>query len=349
MSMSTLTGADVDMTGNARTLEAAPDLFAGGLVMRKKKANLCCPDWPDCPHPTPPVSVPTPEIRSPIGEMTNITPSTTSTAPDSQDDPDNTGEERMYREAYENYQYMRDYGDNQEMNDVGSSATDTSDATTQTDSNATATTEDVVRSPTDQVNDDQSMHKTTPHADESRKNQKRKERKPRNLPTPQPEDMPGTFTQAICSNKTQFTVRPILALTLETVDPLMRAPRKARNIVLKHFEVGLDGVEGLVSGHVQVPETPEVTEEREKRLGPLGAYKKGAGGFFHALKKEQREKGLGQGIWLFWGVRFTKMREEKKNRKPAKWLCFGVPLEASSRVELTDYQKTPTVMLGGGK
>ena len=120
---------------------------------------------------------------------------------------------------------------------------------------------------------------------------------------PDPQAMPGTLTEALC-NWHHLLARPLLALTLDDVTTSIVNPHQPKCILLHHFEVGLDGVEAIVRGYVQIPETLERKQQREERLQKLGMRKSGDGGFSGALKKAQQDKAYGQGLWMFYGMRF---------------------------------------------
>lgn len=172
--------------------------------------------------------------------------------------------------------------------------------------------------------------------------------KERNPPVPQPENMPNTLTEAICSY-IPLEAKSILTLTLERVDAPVHSPTDQRCILLKHFEVGLDGVEGLCQGTARIPETPEVTAERERRVGKIGTFKQGDGGFYKVLKRtQQKEQQYGKGYWYFFGVKFKQTGKERKLRKGGKWFLFGAPIEAVYHLDIKRSQEDITVMLGGG-
>ena len=172
--------------------------------------------------------------------------------------------------------------------------------------------------------------------------------KERNPPVPQPENMPGTLTEAIC-NYMPLEAKPILALTLDRVDSPIPSPTDKRCILLKHFEVGLDGVEGLCQGTVRIPETSERVAEREMRVGKLGTFKQGDGGFYKSLRSaQQKEQQYGKGYWFFFGVKFKQTGKERKLRKGGKWLLFGAPIEAVYHLEVKRIQESCTIGLGGG-
>ena len=172
--------------------------------------------------------------------------------------------------------------------------------------------------------------------------------KERNPPVPQPEKMPNTLTEAICSY-IPLEAKSILTLTLERVDAPIPSPTDQRCILLKHFEVGLDGVEGLCQGTAKIPETPDVAAERERRVGKVGMFKQGHGGFYKTLKRtQQKEQQYGKGYWYFYGVKFKQTGKEKKLRKGGKWLLFGAPIEAVYRLDIKRNQDNVSVMLGGG-
>lgn len=172
--------------------------------------------------------------------------------------------------------------------------------------------------------------------------------KERNPPVPQPENMPGTLTEAIC-NHMPVEAKPIFALTLERVDPPVSSPTDKRCILLKHFEVGLDGVEGLCQGTTRIPETFERMAERERRVGKLGTFKQGDGGFYKSLKSaQQKEQRYGKGYWYFFGVKFKQTSKERRLRKGGKWLLFGAPIEAVYHLDLKRRQESVTILLGGG-
>lgn len=172
--------------------------------------------------------------------------------------------------------------------------------------------------------------------------------KERNRPVPQPEKMPNSLTEAICSY-IPLEAKSILTLTLERVDPPVISPIDQRCILLKHFEIGLDGIEGLCQGTVRIPETPEMTAERERRVGKLGTFKQEDGGFYTSLKCAQRkEQQYGKGYWFFFGVKFKQTGKERKLREGGKWLLFGAPIEAISHLDIKRSQENVSIMLGGG-
>ena len=172
--------------------------------------------------------------------------------------------------------------------------------------------------------------------------------KERNPPVPRPENMPNTLTEAICSY-IPLEAKSILTLTFERVDSPVPSPTDRRCILLKHFEVGLDGVEGLCQGTAKIPETTERTAERERRIGKIGTFKQGDGGFYRALKRaQQKEQQYGKGYWYFFGVKFKQTHKEKKLRRGGKWLLFGAPIEAVYHMDIKRNQENVAVMLGGG-
>lgn len=172
--------------------------------------------------------------------------------------------------------------------------------------------------------------------------------KERNPPVPQPENMPQTLTEAIC-NYIPLEAKSILTLTLERVDPPIPCPTDRRCILLKHFEIGLDGVEGLCQGTAKIPETPAVTAERERRVGKIGTFKQGDGGFYRSLKSaQQKDQQYGKGYWYFFGVKFKQTSKERKLRRGGKFLLFGAPIEAVYHLDIKRSQENVAVLLGGG-
>ena len=164
---------------------------------------------------------------------------------------------------------------------------------------------------------------------------------------PDPQDMPGTLTEALC-NWHHPLAKPLLALTLDDVTTSIVNPHQQMCVLLHHFEVGLDGVEAIVRGYVQIPETIERKQQREERLQKLGMRKSGDGGFSGALKRAQQDKTYGQGLWVFYGIRFKQTLREKEIGKRAKWLCIGVPREACNKLKVPIGHESEVVMLGGG-
>lgn len=118
----------------------------------------------------------------------------------------------------------------------------------------------------------------------------------RNPTVPQPQNMPGTLTEALC-NGHHLQSSLILTLTLEDVSVSMLNPKVDRCVLLQHFEVGLDGAEAIIRGQVIVPETVAVKVEREGRLQKLGTRKVGDGGYFNVLKKAQEDISHGKGFF----------------------------------------------------
>lgn len=172
--------------------------------------------------------------------------------------------------------------------------------------------------------------------------------KERHPVVPQPEKMHGSLTEAIC-NYMPLEAKPILTLTLERVDPPTASPTTRRCILLKHFEIGLDGVEGLCQGTAKIPETSETTADREARVGRIGTWKQGDGGFYRSLKSaQQKDQQYGKGYWYFFGVRFKQVGKERRLRRGGKWLLFGAPIEAVYHLDVKRSQENVTVQLGGG-
>ena len=172
--------------------------------------------------------------------------------------------------------------------------------------------------------------------------------KERNPAVPQPDKMPNTLTEAICSYM-PLEAKSVLTLTLERVDPPLPSPTDQRCILLKHFEIGLDGVEGLCQGTAKIPESPEMTAEREKRVGRLGTFKQEDGGFYRSLKcAQQKEQQYGKGYWYFFGVKFKQTSKERKRGKGGKWFLFGAPIEAVHHLDIKRSQENVVIMLGGG-
>ena len=141
---------------------------------------------------------------------------------------------------------------------------------------------------------------------------------------PDPQDMPGTLTEALC-NWHHLLAKPLLALTLDDVATSIVNPHQPKCILLHHFEVGLDGVEAIVRGYVRIPETLERKQQREERLQKLGMRKSGDGGFSGALKKAQQDKGYGQGLWVFYGIRFKQTSREKELWEAGKMALSWCP------------------------
>ena len=158
---------------------------------------------------------------------------------------------------------------------------------------------------------------------------------------PNPLKMPGSFTAAICS-RPAFTVMPLLSLTMKDVVPPTHSPTTPRCKLIRQFELGLDGVQGIITGKVIVPESPSWTRMRERRLGKLGLEKLGDGAYSKDLQQKQESDGWGQGEWLFFGIKFK--RNVKDNEGvPGKWLCFGAPVEAVEKRASTEQ----SVEIGG--
>lgn len=160
---------------------------------------------------------------------------------------------------------------------------------------------------------------------------------------PNPLDMPGSFTAAVCGYP-NFHVMPLLSLTFKDVVPPMHTPTAQRCILLRHFEIGLDEVEGIITGEVNIPESLYWTRMREERLGKLGHNKAGDNEWSKELVQEQRQNGWGQGTWLFYGVKL-KQSTSAQREGTSKWFCFGAPVEAIEKRPLTEHY----VEIGGGK
>ena len=152
---------------------------------------------------------------------------------------------------------------------------------------------------------------------------------------PDSQKMAGGFTDAICQYD-HFTVRPVLTLTLTDTTPSMINPAAERTILLKHFEVGLDGVESIVAGEVKIPESLVWKKcVREDRLGKLGTLKNGKGGYNAELEAHQRRCRHGEGRWMFYGIKFKQSHQELVKGQ-GKWVC-STPNKAYLRSHLTRY------------
>ena len=169
-----------------------------------------------------------------------------------------------------------------------------------------------------------------------------------NPPVPQPDKMPDTLTAAICSY-VPLEAKSILTLTLERVDPPISSPTQHQCVLLKHFEVGLDGVEGLCQGTAKIPETREVADERERRVGKIGTFKQEDGRFYKALKcAQQKDQRYGTGYWYFFGVKFKQTSKERQAKMGGKWFLFGAPIEAVDHLDIRATQENVNIVLGGG-
>ena len=149
--------------------------------------------------------------------------------------------------------------------------------------------------------------------------------------TPSPDLMPGTFTNAICHYDTIMT-HAILTLTFKLTTPTFDHPDTLRNQILTHFEVGLDGVESIIQGQVVINETAAwKTTVREKRVGKLGQRKEGQVGFDRDLCVKQLAAGHGEGMWIFFAIKWRRTVHDCRGGMGGKWVCFGAPVEALKR------------------
>ena len=163
---------------------------------------------------------------------------------------------------------------------------------------------------------------------------------------PNPANMPGSLINALCAQRLFGFLHPCLTLTVENATTSMNEPGKPRIVLLHHFEVGLDGVEAIVDGQATIRQDADIIQDR---LRPLGEGAEGR--VFKVLTDAHHKRGMGQGLWLFWMVRFKQTSAEKNNKKKAKWLCIGVPRDASEHIGRlpTEEQGFPKVTFGGGK
>lgn len=175
----------------------------------------------------------------------------------------------------------------------------------------------------------------------------KKSRNPR-VPDPTHPGLKDTLTERmLCWDG--FGSKACLTLTLEDTTMEITSPRTPQIVLLHHFEVGLDGVEAICRGQFDVLQTSEVKADRDARLGTLGTRKKGDGGMSGALKHTQWDSWYGQGIWVYYGIRFKQTRMEKKLKKGGKWICLGAPYDATSQDQIPARQQTQMVSVGGGK
>ena len=177
---------------------------------------------------------------------------------------------------------------------------------------------------------------TIPQSETDKENTPPTEHVPQNYPQfPDPRKMAGGFTDAICQYD-HFTVRPVLTLTLIDTTPSMVNPAIERTVLLKHFEVGLDGVESIVAGELKIPESLVWKRcVREDRLGKLGTLKNGKGGYSAELEAHQRRCRHGEGRWVFYGIKFKQSHQELAKGQ-GKWVG-STPSTAYLTSHLTRY------------
>ena len=153
------------------------------------------------------------------------------------------------------------------------------------------------------------------------------------------------LTEALC-NAVGLRANPVLSLTLEDVETEMSSPGQNRQILLRHFETGLDGVEAIIHGQAHfdaVVERDDLSSGRPlpQSTNEAGACHKPGGAIEHAV--------FGSQSWTFFGVRYKQTGHNFGGHGKSRWLCFGVPQEAALEVSPEkEGEEQVDVEIGGG-
>ena len=153
---------------------------------------------------------------------------------------------------------------------------------------------------------------------------------------PDPENIPGSFTNALCQ-LTQFLVQPCISLTLTDEETSPHDAKQSISKMLHHFEIGLDGVEGIIRGQVAISVSREWTQMADQRLNPLHSIIQGVNGQHSRLAASPDLEGYARPVWVFFGIKFKQSGKEKK-KGSGKWVCFGAPAESFRRCDGGDVQ-----------
>ena len=153
---------------------------------------------------------------------------------------------------------------------------------------------------------------------------------------PDPENMPGSFTNALCQ-LTQFVVQPCISLTLTDEEESQHDAKQSMSKMLHHFEIGLDGVEGIIRGQVAIPASREWTQMADQRLNPLHSIIQGVNRQHARSAASPDLEGYTRPVWVFFGIKFKQSGKEKK-KGSGRWVCFGAPAESFRRCDGGDVQ-----------
>lgn len=139
--------------------------------------------------------------------------------------------------------------------------------------------------------------------------------------------MPKSFTNAI-RQETHFAVKPCLSMTFLDKEQTLQEASHNQSTLIRHFEVGLDGVPGIVHGQVFAPSSENWMRTFENRLNHLDSIMHDSGGHDQQFEGNQDVQGYGQGLWISFGIKFGK---SGKDSKKSRWMCFGAPAKTFRR------------------
>lgn len=157
---------------------------------------------------------------------------------------------------------------------------------------------------------------------------------------PDPTAMSGTFTHAICQQP-DIHVISVLTMTLRDTSSLTEFSPTQRSQILWHFEVGLDQVDSLCMGHVQIDDNSYWKESR--RDPRLQRLMEAEASVQNAKKGKERDRKKEE-PWLFFGVRSQKTEKDKRQGRGGQWACFGAPMKECSLIA----NQNDTAWYGGG-
>lgn len=155
----------------------------------------------------------------------------------------------------------------------------------------------------------------------------------------------GPLTEALCQ-ASDLRVTPISELIFENVDTDMTAPNKRRQDLLRHLEVGLDGVKAMVQGQAyfghhmgqsQAAQSPQLAPHIQQTAACI------------ATRDSMNSCTCQCVTWIFFGILFDQLVEEG-NQIPSHWICLGVPERATETCILVHSADGAVDRgLGGGK
>lgn len=134
----------------------------------------------------------------------------------------------------------------------------------------------------------------------------------------------GLLTEILCQ-ASDLRVIPIPNLTFENIDSDMSAPDQPGQVLIRHLEVGQEGVEAIVHGQAYYGH--HVDQD-------LGNPSSGLAPYMHQTAARNATGNLLDSCtcqpvtWTFFGILFGELSEEQ-NQIPSHWICLGVPEEAT--------------------
>ena len=164
--------------------------------------------------------------------------------------------------------------------------------------------------------------------------------------TSDPEFSPvnGPLTESLCQ-ASDLRVTPVSNLTFENIDTAMTAPERSRQILIRHLEIGVEGVEAIVQGQAyfghEINQSRSAPSSDDASLQQIAAR--------NATRSLIDSCACQSVTWTFFGILFGQWVEEG-NQIPSHWICLGVPEKATdTRIFAQRVDGATDGQLGGGK